>query len=186
MTVVQSEHQTKLKEELAAPLRVMQEIVRRIAKVCNESKLPIVEEEYVQSFKVELMDAVVQWCRGASFADICKASALHENACLSTVLDLLAHPHSSQTSSREALFASSGDCKSSFDRWPRLQRSSAMLSYNKNSKKHPRCSSGQTQSSLPRHCTSRALYGRDTLFISLLSLDAAYMAADTQARNETG
>ena len=67
---------TKLKEELAAPLRVMQEIARRIAKVSTESKLPVVEDEYVQSFKVELMEAVVQWCRGASFADICKARLL--------------------------------------------------------------------------------------------------------------
>ena len=68
----QSEQQVKLKEELAAPLRVLQEIARRIAKVAKESKLPIVEEEYVQSFKVELMDVVMQWCRGASFIDICK------------------------------------------------------------------------------------------------------------------
>ena len=50
----------------------MQEIARRIAKVSQESKLPLVEDEYVQSFKVELMDAVVQWCRGASFSEICK------------------------------------------------------------------------------------------------------------------
>jgi len=67
-----SEQQTKLTEELAAPLRVMQELARRIAKVSQESKLPLVEDEYVQSFKVELMDAVVQWCRGASFSDTCK------------------------------------------------------------------------------------------------------------------
>ena len=76
LIIVQSEHQTRLKEELAAPLRVMQETARRIAKVCKESKLPIVEEEYVQSFKVELMDAVVQWCKGASFSDICKVGTL--------------------------------------------------------------------------------------------------------------
>ena len=50
----------------------MQELARRIAKVSIESKLPVVEDEYVQTFKVELMDAVVQWCRGASFSDICK------------------------------------------------------------------------------------------------------------------
>lgn len=68
----QSEQTTKLKEELAAPLRVMQEIARRIAKVSKESKLGIDEDEYVASFKVELMDAVVQWCRGTSFTDICK------------------------------------------------------------------------------------------------------------------
>lgn len=65
-----------MKEELAAPLRVMQEIARRIAKVAKESKLPLDEEEYVSSFKVELMDAVVQWCRGASFSEICKVRPL--------------------------------------------------------------------------------------------------------------
>ena len=50
----------------------MQEIARRIAKVSKESKLEIDEDEYVLSFKVELMDAVVQWCKGASFTEICK------------------------------------------------------------------------------------------------------------------
>ncbi|TBU31517.1 antiviral helicase [Dichomitus squalens] len=75
-----SEQVTKLKEELAAPLRVMQEIARRIAKVSKESKLPINEDEYVKSFKVELMDAVVQWCRGASFSDICKLTDQFEGS----------------------------------------------------------------------------------------------------------
>ncbi|KAI0946379.1 hypothetical protein AcW1_009854 [Taiwanofungus camphoratus] len=75
-----SEQVTKLKEELAAPLRVMQEMARRIAKVSKESKLAIVEEDYVKSFKVELMDAVVQWCRGASFADICKLTDQFEGS----------------------------------------------------------------------------------------------------------
>ncbi|KAH9849685.1 antiviral helicase [Lenzites betulinus] len=75
-----SEQTTKLKEELAAPLRVMQEIARRIAKVSKESKLPVNEDEYVQSFKVELMDCVVQWCRGASFSDICKLTDQFEGS----------------------------------------------------------------------------------------------------------
>ncbi|KAG9084197.1 ATP-dependent RNA helicase mtr4, partial [Ceratobasidium sp. 392] len=75
-----SEQQTKLKEELAGPLRVLQEIARRIAKVSKESKLPLDEEEYVQSFKVELMDAVLQWCRGAKFADICKMTDQFEGS----------------------------------------------------------------------------------------------------------
>ena len=59
---------------MAAPLRVMQEIARRIAKVSKESKLAFDEDEYISSFKVELMDAVVQWCKGASFTEICKVS----------------------------------------------------------------------------------------------------------------
>jgi len=70
----QSEQFVRLKEELAAPLRVMQEIARRIATVAKESKLPVTEDDYVSSFKVELMDAVMQWCRGASFSDICKVT----------------------------------------------------------------------------------------------------------------
>ncbi|GLB41080.1 putative DSHCT [Lyophyllum shimeji] len=75
-----SDQTTKLKEELAAPLRVMQEIARRIAKVSKESKLAIDEDEYVSSFKVELMDAVVQWCRGASFSEICKLTDQFEGS----------------------------------------------------------------------------------------------------------
>ena len=73
----QSEQVTKLTEELAAPLRVMQEMARRIAKVMIESKLPVKEDDYVKSFKVELMDAVIQWCRGASFSEICKVWILY-------------------------------------------------------------------------------------------------------------
>lgn len=77
LILAQSEQQTKLSEELAAPLRVMQEFARRIAQVSKESKLPIDEDTYVKSFKVELMDAVMQWCRGASFSEICKVGLTH-------------------------------------------------------------------------------------------------------------
>jgi ATP-dependent RNA helicase DOB1 len=59
-------------EELAVPLRAMQDYARRIAKVSLEAKLPSDDENYVQSFKVELMDAVIQWCGGASFSETCK------------------------------------------------------------------------------------------------------------------
>ncbi|KAG8834632.1 ATP-dependent RNA helicase mtr4 [Serendipita sp. 399] len=76
----QSEQQVRLKEELAAPLRSMQEIARRIARVSKESKLSITEEDYVAQFKVELMDAVMQWCRGAKFADVCKLTDQFEGS----------------------------------------------------------------------------------------------------------
>ncbi|RDB26840.1 ATP-dependent RNA helicase mtr4 [Hypsizygus marmoreus] len=75
-----SDQVTKLKEELAAPLRVMQEFARRIAKVSKESKLAIDEDQYVSSFKVELMDSVIQWCRGASFSEICKLTDQFEGS----------------------------------------------------------------------------------------------------------
>lgn len=72
---LQSETQTKSKKELEIPLRSMQESARRIAKICQESKLKIDETEYVASFKTELMDAVYSWCKGASFFEICKVSS---------------------------------------------------------------------------------------------------------------
>ncbi|RSH90161.1 ATP-dependent RNA helicase mtr4 [Saitozyma podzolica] len=75
-----SEAKVRLKEELAAPLRVLQETARRIAKVSNESGIALVEDEYVQSFKVEMMDAVLQWCKGAKFADICKLTDVFEGS----------------------------------------------------------------------------------------------------------
>jgi ATP-dependent RNA helicase DOB1 len=56
----------------------MQETARRIAKVSQESRLPVNEDEYVAGFKVELMDAVMQWCRGAKFAEICKVCGRQE------------------------------------------------------------------------------------------------------------
>lgn len=70
----------RLKEELASPLRVLQDSARRIARVSIESRLPLVEEDYVSSFKVELMDAVLQWCRGSKFADICKLTDVFEGS----------------------------------------------------------------------------------------------------------
>lgn len=75
-----SEQASKLKDELAGPLRVMQEAARRIAKISIESKLPIVEDEYVASFKPELMDAVFSWCNGAKFSEICKMTDVFEGS----------------------------------------------------------------------------------------------------------
>jgi ATP-dependent RNA helicase DOB1 len=73
---MQGDQEVRLKEELAAPLRSMQDIARRIAKVSNESKFEIVEQEYIAQFKVDLMDLVMQWCRGAKFSEICKVRNL--------------------------------------------------------------------------------------------------------------
>jgi superfamily II RNA helicase len=59
--------------------------------VSNESGIAVVEDEYVQSFKVEMMDAVLQWCKGAKFADICKVG-LRRIGAIGDVADLaLAH-----------------------------------------------------------------------------------------------
>jgi ATP-dependent RNA helicase DOB1 len=59
-----------LKEELAKPYREIQRQARIVAKVAKESKLELVEEEYVQSFKWELVDVVYAWATGKTFAEI--------------------------------------------------------------------------------------------------------------------
>ncbi|KFY03503.1 hypothetical protein V495_05881 [Pseudogymnoascus sp. VKM F-4514 (FW-929)] len=69
-----------LKEELAKPFREIQAQARIIAKVSQESKLEINEEEYVQSFKYQLMDVVLAWTQGKSFAEICKMTDVYEGS----------------------------------------------------------------------------------------------------------
>jgi ATP-dependent RNA helicase DOB1 len=60
----------ELKEELAKPFREIQAQARIIAKVSQESKLKVNEEEYVESFKWQLMEVVFAWTQGKSFAEI--------------------------------------------------------------------------------------------------------------------
>ena len=59
-----------LKEELAKPFREIQAKARSIAKVSQESKLALNEDDYVQTFKPQLMEVVYAWAHGKSFAEI--------------------------------------------------------------------------------------------------------------------
>ena len=70
----------KLKEELAGPLKVMQDAARRIARVSLESDLPVDEDDYVQQFRPELMDVVYAWTRGAKFSQLCKMTSVFEGS----------------------------------------------------------------------------------------------------------
>jgi len=70
----------KLSEELAGPLRQMQESARRIAKISEEAKMEIDTDEYVESFKPQMMDAVYAWSTGSTFADICKMTDVFEGS----------------------------------------------------------------------------------------------------------
>ena len=59
-----------LRPELDKPLKEIQRQARVVAKISSESKLPINEEEYVESFKWQLMPVIYEWANGKSFADI--------------------------------------------------------------------------------------------------------------------
>ena len=69
-----------LKDELAKPFREIQAKARIVAKVSQESKLPLVEDEYVQTFKYQLMEVVYAWAHGKSFAEICKMTDVYEGS----------------------------------------------------------------------------------------------------------
>ncbi|KAK4575120.1 ATP-dependent RNA helicase mtr4 [Recurvomyces mirabilis] len=69
-----------LREELAKPYREIQAQARQVAKVSMESKVLVNEEEYLESFKKELMEVVFAWTQGASFATICKMTDVYEGS----------------------------------------------------------------------------------------------------------
>ncbi|XP_060927108.1 exosome RNA helicase MTR4 [Limanda limanda] len=70
----------KLTEQLAAPLRQMQECAKRIAKVSADAKLDIDEETYMNQFKPHLMDVIFAWANGSTFAQICKMTDVFEGS----------------------------------------------------------------------------------------------------------
>ena len=56
-----SNQEVRMMEELKKPLQVVKDTARRIAKISMECKLPVVEDEYVNAFKAELMDVSFAW-----------------------------------------------------------------------------------------------------------------------------
>ena len=87
-----SSENPKSTEELSGPLRAMQDLARRIAKISNECKLELDEETYVEKFKPFLMDVVLAWCKGASFLSVCKMTDIFEGSiirCMRRLEELL-------------------------------------------------------------------------------------------------
>ena len=73
-----SNEMPKLTGELSGPLRTMQDMAKRIATVSKEAYIDIDEELYVQKFKPFMMDIVFEWCKGASFLQLCKMTDIFE------------------------------------------------------------------------------------------------------------
>lgn len=73
-----------LTEDLQQALREVQRQARIIAKVSIESKMSTNEEEYVQSFKWQLMPVILAWANGKSFGDICKMTDVYEGSLIRT------------------------------------------------------------------------------------------------------
>ncbi|KAJ1679649.1 ATP-dependent RNA helicase mtr4, partial [Spiromyces aspiralis] len=75
-----SDEPPRLKQELDAPLRIMQDLARRIAKISQECKLSLNEDEYVNQFRPDIMDIVYAWAQGATFSQICKMTEVFEGS----------------------------------------------------------------------------------------------------------
>ncbi|KAL2630865.1 hypothetical protein R1flu_015551 [Riccia fluitans] len=80
LPVEKSKEVTKLKNELAWPLRQLQETAKMIAEVQRECKLEVDIEAYVDSFKPTLMDVMYSWSKGAKFADLCEMTDIFEGS----------------------------------------------------------------------------------------------------------
>ncbi|OZJ06730.1 ATP-dependent RNA helicase mtr4 [Bifiguratus adelaidae] len=74
------EEAPSLREEFKGPVRALQDTARRIAKVAQECKLEVNEEDYVKSFKTDLMEVVYAWTMGAKFSQICKMTDAFEGS----------------------------------------------------------------------------------------------------------
>lgn len=70
----------RLTPVLAEPLKTLREMAAKIAKVSKECKIEIVEKDYVDSFRYELMEVVYSWCKGATFTQICKMTDVYEGS----------------------------------------------------------------------------------------------------------
>ncbi|KAK8106856.1 ATP-dependent RNA helicase DOB1 [Apiospora kogelbergensis] len=69
-----------LRDELQKPYSQVQAKARIIAKISQESKLEVNEDEYVQSLKWQLMETVFAWSNGKPFSEICKMTNAYEGS----------------------------------------------------------------------------------------------------------
>lgn len=65
-----AEEVPKMRPDMVEPLRILKETARRIGKVSLECKITLDEQEYVDSFRTEMVDIVYSWCEGAKFSEV--------------------------------------------------------------------------------------------------------------------
>lgn len=74
----------RLKAELSEPLKNLQDMALKIAKVAKECKIEIVEKDYIESFRPELMEVTYAWSKNATFTQICKMTDVYEGSIIRT------------------------------------------------------------------------------------------------------
>ena len=63
---------------MEAPFLALLETARRVGRVAEECKLTVDVDEFVSSFRPDLMDVMAAWYRGAKFADVMKMTDVFE------------------------------------------------------------------------------------------------------------
>ena len=71
--------------ELLEPFKLLKQTATTIAEISRDSKIDLNTEEYVESFKFELMPVVYAWSLGAKFSQICKLTDVFEGSIIRSV-----------------------------------------------------------------------------------------------------
>ena len=53
-----------------------------------ECRLQLDEKEYIGTFRFEMMEIVYMWCKGVSFAEICKMTTIYEGSIIRCIRNL--------------------------------------------------------------------------------------------------
>lgn len=61
-------------EKLSVPFIALQETIKRVATIMEESGMEIKKDEFLLKFAPEMMETTYAWCKGAKFTEICELS----------------------------------------------------------------------------------------------------------------
>ncbi|MES1923516.1 ATP-dependent RNA helicase mtr4, partial [Bonamia ostreae] len=80
-----AEVKVRLKNELADPYFRLQKAAKHVATTIRDAKIEIDFDQYVNSFRPNLMEVAYAWCKGAKFAQICKMTNSFEGAVIRVI-----------------------------------------------------------------------------------------------------
>ncbi|KAI7836432.1 hypothetical protein COHA_009701 [Chlorella ohadii] len=75
-----SEAGNKVRQDLEAPYAALREHARKVARTAADCKMEMDADEYMESFRPDLMDVVAAWAQGTRFFDIYKMMDVFEGS----------------------------------------------------------------------------------------------------------
>jgi ATP-dependent RNA helicase DOB1 len=74
-----------LQGKLKTLVKQLQDQAKKIARISNECKLDLDEEEYVEKFQIALMDVVHAWAKGCSFSQVTEMTSFFEGSIIRVI-----------------------------------------------------------------------------------------------------